>query len=169
MNHDLVCRKLLCQRLNKATRRRRCPYRTQPYAPGLGLRTWHRRHSTSCPQFSTDQARHMGALKPCKSTSSSQFWMCSGTGTILLKSNTTPSAHEATMHNSAPRSDRCKPQRINCEHEIQSEADDGIQKDKERRNVGGPPVWITSYPSALSGAAICASPSPLAPSPGLPT
>ena len=35
------------------------------------------------------------------------------------------------------RSDRCKPQRIKCEHEIQSEADEGIQKDKEGRNVGG--------------------------------
>jgi hypothetical protein len=27
--------------------------------------------------------------------------------------------------------------RIKCEHEIQSQADDGIQKDKEGRNVGG--------------------------------
>ena len=51
------------------------------------------------------------------------------------------------------RSERCKPQRIKsikCEHEIQSEADDGIQKDKEGRNVGGRQFGLPSIlqPSA---------------------
>ena len=67
------------------------------------------------------------------------------------------------------RSDWCKPQRIKCEHEIQSEADDGIQKDKEGRNVGGRQFGSPGILTALSGAAICASPSLSAPSPGLPT
>ena len=60
------------------------------------------------------------------------------------------------MHNSAPgwtRSERCKPQRIKsikCEHEIQSEADDCIQQDKEGRNVGGRQFGLPSIlqPSA---------------------